>query len=180
VDNQRLKGETMIGKALIEGLIWSVLWMIYVYVIVKFFPWQMLHDYPKDIQEASTLKEPTEKQKKRSKLFGWLGGLAIICTPIIWGITQFSQIKTTFLNLFVFIFIIVMMWNVIDLLIMDWLIVCTITPKWVVIKGTEGCRGYKDYLFHFKGFLIGCIYTTVSAIAFSGIAFIILRFLFWK
>ena len=170
----------MFAKALIDGLVWSVLWIIYVYVIVKFFPWQMLHDYPKDIQKAATLKEPTDKQKMHSKLFGWLGGLAIICTPIIWGILQFSREETSFLKMFVFIFIVVMMWNVIDLLSMDWLIICTITPKWVVIEGTEGCKGYKDYMFHFKGFLIGCVYTAISAVVFSGIDFLVLRFFIWK
>ena len=35
----------MIRTALIEGVIWSVLWMIYVYIIVVRFPWEMLHDY---------------------------------------------------------------------------------------------------------------------------------------
>ena len=44
----------MILTAIIEGLIWSVLWMIYVYILVKMFPWEMLHDYPEDIQKAST------------------------------------------------------------------------------------------------------------------------------
>lgn len=170
----------MFEKALIDGFVWSVLWIIYVYVIVKFFPWQMLHDYPKDIQKASTLKEPTDRQKMNSKMFGWLGGLAIICTPIVWGIAQFRQGEASFLKLFVFIFIVVMMWNVIDLLIMDWLIICTITPKWVVIEGTDGCKGYKDYMFHFKGFLIGCVYTTISAVVFSGISFLALRFFIWK
>ena len=34
----------MISVALIEGLIWSVLWMIYVYILVSRFPWEMLHD----------------------------------------------------------------------------------------------------------------------------------------
>ena len=26
------------------------------------------------------------------------------------------------------------------------MIVCKITPDWVVVEGTEGCKGYKDYL----------------------------------
>ena len=112
-------------------------------------------------------------------MFGWLGGLAIICTPIIWGIAQFSHEKTTFLNMLGFIFIIVMMWNVIDLVLMDCLIVCTITPKWVVIEGTEGCKGYKDYMFHFKGFMIGCVYSAISAVVLSGIVYLFLRFLIW-
>lgn len=52
----------MIVTAFIEGLIWSALWIIYVYIIVRCFPWQLLHDYPEDIQEAATLKKPTDKQ----------------------------------------------------------------------------------------------------------------------
>ena len=39
--------------ALIEGLVWSVLWIIYAYVIVTKYPWQMMHDYPEDIQKAA-------------------------------------------------------------------------------------------------------------------------------
>jgi hypothetical protein len=73
-----------------------------------------------------------------------------------------------------------MMWNTIDLLVMDWLLVCSITPKIVVIEGTEGCKGYKDYMFHFKGFLIGCVYTAIMAIIFSGITYGILRFFIWN
>ena len=70
--------------------------------------------------------------------------------------------------------------HVVDLLIMDWLIVCTITTKWIVLSGTEGCKGYKDYFYHFKGFLLGCVYTTIMALLFSGIDYAVLRFLIWK
>ena len=79
-----------------------------------------------------------------------------------------------------YIFIIAVTWNVVDLLIMDRLIVCTITPKWIILRGTEGCKGYKDYFFHFKGFLIGCVYTAMMSLLFSGIDYAVLRFLIWN
>ena len=170
----------MIGTAIIEGLIWSVLWIIYVYIIVKCFPWQMLHDYPKDIQEAASLKEPTKKQNKDAKIFSAIGALVIFGALLFFGIFQFRRESTSFLTLFGFIFIIAMMWNVVDLLVMDWLVICTITPKWVVIEGTDGCSGYKDYRYHFNGFLIGCVYTAIMAVIFTGIDYLILRFLIWK
>ena len=50
----------------------------------------------------------------------------------------------------------------------------------VVIEGTVGCKGYKDYFFHFKGFLIGCVYTTVMALLFAGIDYALLRFIIWR
>ncbi|MCR5227513.1 MAG: hypothetical protein K6E27_09905 [Eubacterium sp.] len=164
------------GIALIEGLIWSVLWIIYVYVIVTKFPWQMMHDYPEDIQKAATLSEPTDRQNKNAKLFGLIGSLVIFASLIAFGLVQFYQKDFSFLAILIHIFIIGMTWNVIDLLVMDWLIICIITPKWVVIEGTEGCKGYKDYLYHFKGFLIGCVYTTIMALIISGVDYLLLRF----
>ncbi|OUM67564.1 hypothetical protein PIROE2DRAFT_4968 [Piromyces sp. E2] len=167
-------------QALYDGLIWSVLWMVYVYMILKCFPWEMLHDYPEDIQKASKLPKPTLKQQKKSKLWSSLGGAIIILSLIIFGINKFSNETVPFLTLFIYMFIVVMTWNVIDLLIMDWIIVCTITPDWVIIKGTKGCQGYKDYIFHFKGFLIGCFYSFITGILFSGINYLILKYIIWK
>ena len=74
---------------LIGGLIWSALWMIYVFLILKIFPHMMLHEYPKDIQEASTLKKPSKKQEKASKLFGAAGGLIIFGVLIAFGLLRF-------------------------------------------------------------------------------------------
>ena len=167
-------------NTLICGFIWSALWMIYIVLILKWFPHTMLHDYPKDIQEASALEKPSAKQEKASKLFSAVGGLAIFGVLIAFGLLRFQSEPTSFIKLLLYIFIVAMTWNIVDLLVMDWLIICMITPKWVVIEGTEGCKGYKDYFFHFKGFLIGCVYTTIIALLFAGIDYALLRFIIWK
>ena len=49
----------------------------------------------------------------------------------------------------------------------------------MLIEGTEGCKGYKDYMYHFKGFLIGCVYSAIMALIISGIDYLILRFIVW-
>jgi len=165
--------------AVIKGLIWSVLWIIYVYVIVTKYPWQMLHEYPKDIQKASVLQEPTTEQKKNAKLFGTIGSLVIFGALITFGLIRFAGSRESYGKVLLYIFIIAMIWNIADLLIMDWLIICRITPKWVVIPGTEGCSGYKDYFFHFKGFLIGCVYTGIMSLLISGVCYLILTYLIW-
>ncbi len=170
----------MILTAIIEGLIWSALWMIYVYILVKMFPWEMLHDYPEDIQNASTLPEPSITQKKNAKLFSIIGSLLIFGSLITFGLVQFSGETVSFLTVLLFIFIIAMMWNIVDLLVMDWLIICRITPEWVIIRGTAGCKGYHDYMYHLKGFLIGCIYTAILSIVISGMDFVLLKFIIWQ
>ena len=170
----------MMLQALGYGLIWSVMWSVYVFLILKFYPFSMLHDYPKDIQAAATIEKPTKAQEKAAKRFGAVGGLIILGVLLAFGLLRFHSEQVSFLQVLKYIFIIAMTWNVVDLLIMDWLIVCTITPKWIVLRGTEGCKGYKDYFFHFKGFLIGCVYTTIMALLFSGINYGILYFLIWR
>lgn len=166
--------------ALSEGLIWSALWFVYIFIILKLFPHTMLHDYPKDIQAASTLGKPSPQQERKARLFSAVSSLIIFGVLIAFGLLRFHSEETSFGRILLYIFIVAMTWNVIDLLVMDWLIICLITPKWVVIKGTEGCRGYKDYFFHFKGFLIGCVYTAIMALIFSAIDYGILRFLIWN
>ena len=167
-------------NALIGGLIWSVMWSVYVFLILKCYPFSMLHDYPKDIQAAAQIDKPTKEQQKAAKRFGAVGGLIIFVVLLLFGLLRFYTEQVSFVQVLIYLFIVAMTWNVVDLLVMDWLIVCTITPKWVVIRGTEGCKGYKDYLFHFKGFLIGCVYTTIMAVLFSGIDYVILCFLIWR
>ncbi|HZU69511.1 MAG TPA: hypothetical protein VFA09_19715 [Ktedonobacteraceae bacterium] len=56
------------------------------------------------------------------------------------------------------------LFNLVDWLILDWLIVCTITPAFVVIPGTEGMAGYKNYARHFRGFLVGMAISVVMAV----------------
>lgn len=167
-------------NALICGLIWSVMWSVYVFLILKCYPFSMLHDYPKDIQAAAAIDKPTKEQEKAAKRFGAVGGLIIFVVLLLFGLLRFYTEQVSFVQVLIYLFIVAMTWNVVDLLVMDWLIVCTITPKWVVIRGTEDCKGYKDYLFHFKGFLIGCVYTTIMAVLFSGIDYGILRFWIWR
>ncbi|SEM28197.1 hypothetical protein SAMN04487770_1328 [Butyrivibrio sp. ob235] len=166
-------------NAIIAGLMWSVLWIGYIFVVLKWYPWELLHDYPEDIKEAATLPEPTDKQKKQAKLVCGIICLVIFGSLLAFGLTKFASAQTTFLMVLVYVFIVGMIWNAIDLLVMDWILVCSITPKIVVIEGTEGCKGYKDYMFHFKGFLIGCVYTAIMAIVFSGIIYGILKFFIW-
>lgn len=52
---------------------------------------------------------------------------------------------TAFLNIFVMSFI----FDLIDLVVLDWIIVSWITPKFVMIPGTEKAD-YEDFSFHYR------------------------------
>ena len=48
-------------------------------------------------------------------------------------------------------FVVLVVFNLVDRLILDWLVFCPLTPRFVVLPGTEGMAGYKDYRMHFRG-----------------------------
>jgi len=52
--------------------------------------------------------------------------------------------------------------NVVDLLLLDWPLVAVV-PRFMVLAGTEGSAGYKDYGFHFRGFLVGVVLILVAS-----------------
>ena len=73
------------------------------------------------------------------------------------------------LSLFLNTFGVVFIFNLVDLLLLDWLMFCFITPSFVIIPGTEGMKGYKDYGYHFRAFLKGTILSVVAGLVIAGI-----------
>lgn len=170
---------TLMVTSLIEGLIWSALWIALLMPMFFHFPWLLVHDYPEDIRKAVRLPEPTPAQRRNGVLFLVFGYVILIGTLMAAGLIHYDTGPVSFGTVLLHLWIICLMWNVTDLLIMDWLMFCTITPKCFVLPGTEGCKGYKDYKFHFTGFLKGCLYMTLFALFFAAIDFMILKFFIW-
>ena len=79
----------------------------------------------------------------------------IVCVMYPFVITCFNSLKYEwqFWQTTLFSFRLMAFVNIYDLLIIDWLIFCTITPKFIVISGTSGNGGYKNYNIHFFNFL---------------------------
>ncbi|NMM61878.1 hypothetical protein HBE96_04080 [Clostridium sp. P21] len=166
---------TLISQALLEGLIWSILWIALLIPMFFHFPWLLVHDYPEDARKAARLSEVTPAQHRNGKLFTIVSYVILFGTLMSAGLLHYGGHQASFGAVFLHLWIICMMWNVVDLLILDWLIFCTITPKCFILPGTEGCKGYKDYKFHFIGFIRGCGYMTLCALVFAVIDFVILK-----
>lgn len=148
-------------------------------MLLKCFPWEMVHEYPEDIKQKTTLEEPTDEQKKKAKLYGGLASVVLFAVLAVFPILHYKNTPDTFLQIFFYTWIIAFTWNVVDLIVVDWLLVCTITPDWLILPGTKGCKGYKDYKFHFIGFLQGSIYISIAALLMAGLAYLILKFVIW-
>ena len=127
----------------------------------------MLQDYPKSIQNAVPPK--TKEERRQTYIYALPFLLVMIGYPLAAGAFLASQSGWHFGETFSFVWGLSLLANLYDLLIIDWLVFCTITPKMMVIPGTEGNEGYKDYWFHFVGFLKGIVITGVISLANSGL-----------
>ena len=159
---------------IVYGLVLSVLFTLVLLGAVFVNAEIMQNDYPPDVKKTyGAEKNPKTRGQKRifSLLF-----LAVLFGVIAWSVVSAARASSTpltILPLFVLVFIEVFTFNLWDLLIIDWLIFNTIQPKFIFLPGTEGLAGYKDYYFHFKGFLTGIVFSFVSALVLAGIALII-------
>ena len=64
-----------------------------------------------------------------------------------------------FSSAFVFTAVALFVFNLFDLIILDWLLFCGVQPRTMVLPGTEGMAAYRDYRFHFVGFVKGLGFT---------------------
>ena len=151
-----------IQKILIDGAILSALASIFIILTMRFGPRIWLHDYPKEIQAMVPPK--TDQEKRLSLQLGIPFMLLLLAVPLLstlWFRNSAGE-NATFVSLAAHAFGVILVFNLVDWLLLDWLMFCTITPSWVVIPGSEGAPGYKDYGFHFRGFLKGVLFSALG------------------
>ena len=148
-----MKGQLSLKRVLSDGMILNVLLSIIIYGSLYVNPAMWVHDYPPDIRAVvGDVDIPPAQTIIVSVLFfGVTIGVVLYSNA---RLRQQNRGKLSFLAAFANSALILFFFAVWDLLILDWLIFVTIQPDFIVIPGTEGLAGYKDYWFHFQvGFL---------------------------
>lgn len=164
----------IVTNALTFGVVLSATLFTMILVLAKVNPEIALRDYPPDIQAKYG---PMSDRSKRLRLPVGILFLVVILAVLA---ASFSPILGTidgpipFLPAFIHFFVIFSLFNVLDWLVLDWLIVVTLRPKFIVLPGTEGTAGYEDYAFHLRGFLIGIPITLAGSLLLAGLVTILL------
>jgi hypothetical protein len=164
-----------IGKILIDGGIFSLIASLYLLGILRFNPRLFLQDYPQEIQMRVPPK--SDQEKRQSLLLGIPFLVLLVVGPLL--STLFLQRghggELGFFPLFLQAFGVSFLFNLTDLLVLDWLVLCLITPRFLIIPGSEGEEGYMDYGFHFRGFLVGTLLSIISGGIIAGLVYIYCR-----
>jgi hypothetical protein len=160
-----------ITKILIDGGILSFFTSLWLILALWVSPRIFLHDYPAKIQEKVSPK--TQAEKRLTFVFGIPLMLVMLIGPFFSTLSLKEQGNTQYWALLLNAAGVVFIFNIVDWLILDWLLFCTITPRFVVIPGSEGMAEYKDYGFHFRGFLHGIAYSTLGGMIIAAIVYIL-------
>jgi hypothetical protein len=151
----------LVARALMWGLGLSVVLVINMIISGLVAPDMWVGDYPPDIRQRYG---PMSPRARRLRPY-----IAILVFGAFLGIpylgllhTQQSLAGLSFMPALVFSFLSLLVFNTFDLIVLDWLVFCTIQPAMTILPGTEGMAGYRDYRFHFIGFLKGLGFCTAG------------------
>lgn len=153
------------------GFGYGIVLSILLSVILIFSLWYnaeiWLSDYPQDIQEQYGPISEEAKQHRVLVAFPFFGVIILLPAIAAFHLNALSLEIPSFIDLFIMLFVIFLTFNVVDLLILDWLFFVYLTPDFIVLPGTEGVEGYDNYYFHFRGFLIGLVIVSIASVVFS-------------
>ena len=147
-----------------DGALFSLVGSTYLLVLLRFNARIFLRHYPKEIQEIVPAK--SKKERRMSILLGLLLG-ALFASALLWRTATLGS--HSFWELFAYAFGVLFIFNLVDLLILDWLIVCRFKPRWVILPGTERIAIPNPYIHHFKEFLMGTVGLAIVGLAIAAL-----------
>ena len=107
-------------------------------------------DYPEIVKQK--VPPQTKKEKALAAIVGLPWFIFVLGFPIVSTYMLKSNLggEISFFKAFLNIYVLFSFATIGDLVILDWLIISKITPRFVIIPGTE-VRDYKDFSHHYKG-----------------------------
>lgn len=157
----------------IYGLLFSAVMVISFILAALVNPEIWLKDYPPDIRAKFG---PMSARAARQRTLVGIPIFVLMVGIIVFSIVQLAQIKGSDPNLieiFINVFVILLVFNLVDLFVLDWLIFVTVRPRIIILPGTEGAAGYSDYGFHLRASLKGLAGSFVVSLLIAGIATLI-------
>ena len=161
----------LVTQALITGIISSILCTITILASLAHNSRIWIHSAPKAMQQASTPLTPEEKRLKSLWVIPVF--LAMFGYPIYAAIQyEAAHGAFGFAQAFVFFGIVWLVWNLWDLVVVDWFIIVWWHPSIFNLPAEVAHLSHlNNYSFHLRQSLKGCIIvlvlSTIAALAFS-------------
>ena len=142
--------QILLTHILIDGGILTAIVSTVLVLMLYLKPRMALSDYPEDVKAAVP---PRTKEELRAGIILSIPLLVLfIAYPLysVWRVKIVFGDELTYWMSFAIIFGEYFMVSMFDLIVLDLFMFYTWTPKFLVLPGTEGFAGYKDYRPHVK------------------------------
>jgi len=144
----------LLYHSITQGLLFALLFNGYILLLmVSFSP--RIWGYSDYSEEIKAKVPPQTMQERRTAVIVSIPFLVLtLGIPVysLWTLKAQLGGEIPFLTAFIHLFVIFIMGTLGDLVILDWLVVSRITPKFVMIPGTTE-EDYKDFSHHYGGHL---------------------------
>lgn len=153
----------MAQEIVVFGLVYS-LWLG-VWILLSYLrdPRIWLHDYPKEMQ---ALVPPRTDEEKRQLLWWAIPTTgSMLAFPLIFVLWRDATYDFSYFEAFATVWIIMQIFNVFDLIVLDWFLTVWWRPKFIQLEGAEVMNHHDNYHFHFAGFIRGLGFSTIGAAA---------------
>lgn len=147
----------------IHLLIYFVVLSVFLFASVFYNPRSWLHRMPPEV--VAKVPARTDAEKRTALITGTPFLLVMIFYPIVYVFLQQNVNYLQNLMLFCAFFVGFTVW---DTLVLDLLIVCTITPRQFLVPGTTR-EDYRNKLYHIKAGSKGLVISLVFSAVFAGI-----------
>ena len=151
---------------------WISAWMVAVIILsLRWNPEIWVYDYPPEIRAALP---PKSEHAKRQTLWVSLPTFAVLIGLLTWLVVRLYTVAGGFPGFWevaAALWVAMQLFNLIDLLFVDWLLVETWRPRFVYMPGTERFADRRFYGFHARGFLKGSVGITLLSLFVAGALF---------
>lgn len=170
----------MPSEVLVNGLVFGAILSVVLSVVVlgslRLDATMWLPSYPADVRAKVA---PMSQRARRERLVLVVIVYASIVALLWLAIRRIPELpggSLTFVHIYVTSWIVLNLFNLVDWLFLDWFVLVTLKPSWIILPGTDASMaGYHDYGKHFRGFLMGLAGITVVSAMVAGIALLVAR-----
>lgn len=159
----------LVLRASAYGVLLSAVVFPLILAITKLNPEILLKDYPPDIQAKHGPMSARARRQRGPVAVVVIVLMVALITLSLRGLRASAGGDLAFPATWVHLFSLFAVFNLLDWLVLDWLIVVRLRPAFMILPGTEGLAGYGDYGFHFRGFLMGMVITLVTSLVVAGV-----------
>lgn len=159
----------VVSQSVVMGLVLSAVLTVLILVSLKINPEMWYRSYPPDVKAA--WGPMSEKARRQRILFAvpffGVTVLALVAAGVRLG--DVLGAPPSFVALFASAAIIFAVFNIVDAVIIDWLILSVLWPSLGVLPGTEGMAGYRDMRLWTANFAKGFVVSAVVGLLAGGI-----------